>query len=465
MAGLLDSLLADDTTKDDAGMTQADRRQPVWSGLIKAGLLGVAAGQPMWPEQRAKYLAGIGEAVGNIGEQQQALRTQGIQNVLRTQQIQSQRQQLQDTQKIRDYVNSPDFQTWVKTLPPELQATVMGSALKGDFSGIEKARESMMPKPAGQLIYDPRTKTFMNAAGRVVIGPDGKPATGSSGMFDPSQPNVGGTDRLNLSALQDVPHDLAIQALRVARGEVAPPTTRSNPDANEINRLAALVAGANGTSFQTRQKFENSLTGERGIVSTVSRATQHEGTAIDLYNSIGNMDGGAGQKYWNMARNKVNSIGNPDLVQKMTAARVAMVNAITEAKNAIAGAKGTGVVEREEIDKSIDPNMSIAEMKGLMQAVHSQMMEALTSVAYRGSQVRHGEVTPESLVGPEVWKHHQNIEKFYTSPSPKSAAPAASGYVHPNGTRVTPEEIAATAKARGITEAQVIEQLGLKPVQ
>ena len=460
MAGLLDG--STDEPKDEYGMTRSERQQPLWSGLIKAGLLGVAAGGNLMPSDRAQYIAKMGGALGDIPTEMIQQRSAAAQQMLRGQQIQAAQQQLQDTQKIRAYANSPDFQNWVKTLPPELQATVMGSALKGDFSAVEKARESMMPKGVGQLIYDPRTKSYMNAAGRVVIGPDGKPVAGASGMFDASQPNVGGTDRLNLAPLQDQPHDLAVQALRVARGEMAPPTARSNPDANEINRLAALVAGANGTSFQTRQKYEQSLTGERGIVSTVSRATQHEGTAIDLYNSIGNLDGGTGAKYLNMARNKVAALNNPDLLQKMTAARIAMVNAITEAKNAIAGAKGTGVVEREEIDKSIDPNMSVAEMKGLMQAVHSQMMEALTSVAYRGSQVRHQEVTPESLVGPEVWKHHQNIEKFYTS-LPATGA-TASVYTRPGTDRtITIDEIRAEAQARGVTPEQVIKDLNLSP--
>jgi hypothetical protein len=48
MAGLLDALgsySGDDTTKDQYGQTQADRRQPIWSGLLSAGLLAVAGGR------------------------------------------------------------------------------------------------------------------------------------------------------------------------------------------------------------------------------------------------------------------------------------------------------------------------------------------------------------------------------------------------------------------------------------
>ena len=56
MAGLLDGLVGDSTAKDELGLTEADRRQPLWSSLIKAGLLGVAAGDNIMPAQRAPSL-------------------------------------------------------------------------------------------------------------------------------------------------------------------------------------------------------------------------------------------------------------------------------------------------------------------------------------------------------------------------------------------------------------------------
>ena len=65
MAGLLDGLLADDTTKDEFGLTQADRRQPLWGGLVKAGLLGMAAGEPLMPQDRARMMAQMGGAIGD----------------------------------------------------------------------------------------------------------------------------------------------------------------------------------------------------------------------------------------------------------------------------------------------------------------------------------------------------------------------------------------------------------------
>jgi hypothetical protein len=479
MAGLLSGLVGDDTVKDEYGMTEADRRAPLFAGLIRSGLLAVAAGGNIMPEQRGQLLAQAGGAFADIPQQMAAERQAAMQNILRKQEVAKSQQQLQDTQKIRDYVNTPEFQQFIQSLPPEMRVPLMGQALKGDFTGIEKARESMAPKvqsgPYGSttITYPDKSVAQIDAGGTkarwlyrspnstLPDEPPGLQKTGEGpGVFDASQPNVGGVDRLDLRPLQGVPHDLAVRVLRVARGEEKMPSLKSDLNGQQIQSLVAQVAGGSGTTYDTRQNFEKSLSGERGIVSTVSRATQHENTAVDLYNAIGNQDGGAGQKYLNIARNQWNSIGNPDLVQKLTAARVALVNAITEAKNAIAGARGTGVVEREEIEKSIDPNMSIAQMKGLMQAVHSQMMEALTSVTYRASQHRHTEVTPENLVGPDVWKQHQNVEKFFTTPSGPSAP---QNYVGPDGKPVSAQDIADTAKAENITPDQVIRKYGLKP--
>jgi len=445
MAGLLDDMFGsgDPNAKDDVGMTRQERAQPGWDALIKAGLLAVAGGQNLMPNERARYIAAAGGALGDATTEQMQLRSQYAQQMLRQQQIQASKMQLAQQQQWQQLAKDPAVQQELAGLPPASRQGAILALGKGDMGAYHQIISDAKPKVATDSLgrttvtYPDGSVSQSDSTGRsrwiykapgsqMPDTPPGATQGSGPGNFDASLPNVGGTDRLNLTPLQNVPHDVAVRALRVARGEEKPPTTRSDPNAQLINSLAAQVAGANGTSYQTRQKYEDSLIGERGIVSTVSRATQHEGTAIDLYNSIGNLDGGTGAKYMNMARNKLQALNNPELLQKYTAARIAMVNAITEAKNAIAGARGTGVVEREEIEKSIDPNMSISEMKGLMQAIHSQMMEALTSVAYRGSQVRHAEVTPEALVGPDVWKHHQNIEKFYTAPpSSGGGKPAA----------------------------------------
>src|SRR5262249_3503144 len=155
------------------------------------------------------------------------------------------------------YVNDPKFREWVATLPPDRQAAVMGAALKGDFATVEKAADAMKPKvQTGQygqtnITYPDGSVAQVDASGtrgrwlyrapgsKLPDDPPGLQPGGATGLFDRSAANVGGTDRFYLDPLTNVPHDVAVRALRVARGEEKPPSTRSDPNAQQINSLAA----------------------------------------------------------------------------------------------------------------------------------------------------------------------------------------------------------------------------------
>jgi len=149
MAGLLDGLLADDTTKDDLGLTQADRRQPMWSGLIKAGLLGVAAGGNLMPAQRAGLIAQAGGALGDIPSEMMQYRSQAAQQALAGQRVKGQRAELEQAEKWRQYADSAEFR---KALD-DAQASeadrmaAKAAALKGDFGTVQKILDPSRYQP------------------------------------------------------------------------------------------------------------------------------------------------------------------------------------------------------------------------------------------------------------------------------------------------------------------------------
>lgn len=138
MAGLLDGLLADDTTKDELGLTQADRRQPMWSGLIKAGLLGVAAGDNLMPQERARYLAAMGGAVGDIPNEMMQYRSQAAQQALAGQRVRGQKAELEQQTKWREYADSSEFKKALdgaRATEADRMAA-RAAALKGDFATV-----------------------------------------------------------------------------------------------------------------------------------------------------------------------------------------------------------------------------------------------------------------------------------------------------------------------------------------
>lgn len=171
MVGLLDRIFGDDTTKDDMGQTEADRRAPIWGDLIKAGLLAVAGGGNLMPSERARYYAAAGGALGDIPSDVMGARSQAAQNTLRQQQIQAQKQTLAQTQAAQNYIRTPEFLQSLQGLTPAEQAIAMGAAMKGDYATIEKMtdpkrrqwqyKDGMWQSPDGKMAYDTYTQELI----------------------------------------------------------------------------------------------------------------------------------------------------------------------------------------------------------------------------------------------------------------------------------------------------------------
>jgi hypothetical protein len=138
MPGLLDNLQADDTTKDEFGQTQADRRQPIWSGLIKAGLLGVAAGGDLMPSERAKMVAQMGGAIGDIPGEMMQYRAGAAQQTLRGQQIATAKTKLDNIAKLQALAKTPEFLDSIKDLKPHEKIAMQAAIDAGDIDAFAK---------------------------------------------------------------------------------------------------------------------------------------------------------------------------------------------------------------------------------------------------------------------------------------------------------------------------------------
>lgn len=133
-----DGLLADDTTKDEFGQTQADRRQPLWSGLMKAGLLGVAAGGELMPADRARMVAQMGGAIGDIPGEMMQYRSAAAQQALRRQDIDTKKNKLANIAKLQQMAKTPEFLESIKDLKPHEKLAMQAAIDAGDIDAFTK---------------------------------------------------------------------------------------------------------------------------------------------------------------------------------------------------------------------------------------------------------------------------------------------------------------------------------------
>jgi len=136
--GLLSGFVGDETTKDEYGLTQADRRQPLFSGLLQAGMLGLAAGDNISSGQRAQLLGQMGGAIAGIPEAMQKQVSEAAQMQLRRQQFQAGQQKLDQQRKVQAYAQTPEFAEMMKGLTPAQQFTAKIMIESGDADGLQR---------------------------------------------------------------------------------------------------------------------------------------------------------------------------------------------------------------------------------------------------------------------------------------------------------------------------------------
>lgn len=139
MAGLLSGYVGDDETKDQFGMTEADRRAPLFAGLIKAGLLGVAAGGPNMPADRSNLIAQMGGALGGIPQEMAQAAAQGAQQKLRGQQLDENKRKGADRERVRAFGQSPEGQALLASATGANKLALQMAIESGDIAQFNTA--------------------------------------------------------------------------------------------------------------------------------------------------------------------------------------------------------------------------------------------------------------------------------------------------------------------------------------
>ena len=138
--GLLDfsGFVGDETAKDEFGMTQADRRQPLFTGLLKAGMLGMAAGENITPGQRAQLMGQVGGAISDIPEAMNRNRAEAAQMQIRRQQFTTNQQKLEQMRKAQAYASSPEGQQALSSLSAPIQFAAKAALEAGDIDSFQR---------------------------------------------------------------------------------------------------------------------------------------------------------------------------------------------------------------------------------------------------------------------------------------------------------------------------------------
>lgn len=141
----------DPSTADSTGLTSADRRQVGFGGLTQMGALLMAAGEPMWGNERARYLA----ALGGVPSTMAATRRSMAQTKLDNTKAQAVKAEIDSKTRLREVMQAPEFLQQFSGLPPHLQAVAKAAAASGDVKVVNDLIQMTQPKPVGDgtVIY------------------------------------------------------------------------------------------------------------------------------------------------------------------------------------------------------------------------------------------------------------------------------------------------------------------------
>lgn len=175
MSGIFDAIFGDgaNQTPDAQGLTTGDRAQAGFSGLSQIGATLLAAGQPMWGNERARVLQGL----GNVPAAMQESMSGSVARRGAAQKMQANQQQIEAQKAMKEMANSD-----MSGMSPQLQAVVKSAFLSGNpqiaMAALKEAREAVQPVPmGGGNFWDRKSNTVINPLTntRVALGADGTP--------------------------------------------------------------------------------------------------------------------------------------------------------------------------------------------------------------------------------------------------------------------------------------------------
>jgi hypothetical protein len=430
----------DQTPDPQSGLTNADRSQIGFGSLGQIGALLMAAGQPMWGNERARILAQLGNVPGQIGE----AKTQAVQRKRLNQQFISDQRSNAAAADVQKMADDP---ATMEGLNPQ-QAALMKAAFRtGDMGKIvalqKENREANQPVPLGNgMFWDRSSNTAVNpyTNTRYQLGQNGqstgqatylngKPVEEGDEAIDPATGNreawLGKQDQWLRDRLK-----------RIAAGdEQMPGSTSRSPDAIAIrNGLAHYSPNTQEQDYKTKQDWKKQVEGGGPIFQKIIRPSQtflnHAASFLDSYDKLGMEDG------W-VAKNGGNYINMQYKIKEGKEGG----GAIKDAGINLKGLKdefskfmaGSGQLtdqarrEQNDIMNSIDIHSTPSEVRAgigkMVELMHGQLQPVVDQNARSMKLPRS---TPGDLLGDKGRQSLEKVMKWESkSAQPQAATPGA----------------------------------------
>ena len=367
----------DPSTMDSRGLTQADRRQGMYSGLTQLGGLLMAAGQPMYGADRARILSQLGsvpQAIQNteVGRQQQQML--GMKN----QQAQMQMRQMA---QMRAVLQSPDFQKQLAGLDPSTAALLKAAAAGGDMATVAKIYDSMQPKmsysgvvfdPRRGLVIDPFSGTRMSLNGPV--GGQGTPQVPGNALFQFQRTPGIADDETDTKLLNSLPPMMKANVESWLQGKLPVPTSSAMKDPRIQQQLAlahTIDPSFDAANYPTRMKIMKDLTSGtpfNNVIAPARKFLNHAASYLNTWDQLGLDDG------------PKSFVTNPLKVKKLQAQRNGLVDAaqtnlqgLKEEFEKFMGGKG----QLTDMARQAENDLSLAGSRSQQREVIGKMVELM----------------------------------------------------------------------------------------
>ena len=468
MSGLLDAILggSPDQTPDANGMTNADRSQLGFGALTNVGALLMAAGQPLWGNERARILAGIGQVPQQMQEQRGAITMQRRAQ----QQLEHEKRQNDQQKQLMDYVNSPEFQQSLATLPPAAQKLVGAAAKGGNIMAAVQAAQLFKPTPGqdgtwyvpgadGGAVVDPLlgTRTSLGSVG-TGMAPGAAPGqTGAdmttvsgAGMRMARDPNLksGEKDEQFLAQFPPVVQ-AAIKAYSEGKADPASGTGKGATNALKLMGLTAIYDDTfDKSNYPARVNFLKNVTSGpmfQNVIAPSQKFLNHAAAYLDTYDTLG-LDDGTTSFVTNpvkIAAMRANRDGRYD------AAKVNLQGLKDEFAKFMAG-KGQLTDLARKLEADLDVSASPAQTKAvigkMVELMHGQLEPV---VQQRRAVMNRPDSVPADLLDPTAKKSFEHVVQW----QPGKPAMAHPGMPGAGGAGAPQQQGNATAPYPGARQA------------
>lgn len=469
MPGLFDIIMGGgDQTPDPAGLTRGDRSQLGFNTIGNIGALLMAAGQPMYGPDRARYLA----AMGNVPGQMQEQRGQMVQQNRMGQQLEAERRQNASAKTIQDLAKDPSA---MEGLTPQQKTIMQAAYATGNpqmvLAAQKEAREASKPIALGNGMFASRNPDGSYTAvnpwtnTRMQLGANGAPSGDATYMN--GKPVEPGDDELNPQTgrrdnwLMKQDKWLQDRLQRIANGdEQMPGATSRSPDAIAIrNGLAHYAPDTKEQDYKSKQAMITSATSGpiyQKIILPAERFTNHAVSLTETVDKLDLRDDIVGNTVVNPAKLAfMRRAGGRDaeLANAFDTYRTGVTNEFYKAMAGNGQLTDAARKEGEGLKNAVTPGAIKGHLNAMVEMMHGQIDPVANSWAQAMKKPSGTEMIPaktrDALAKVGAWRNTDQQGQTQTLPDgtpisdggapPAAAAAAPQGGVQPVKVR-SPEE-------------------------